>query len=393
MQMKKIVLLKYGELVLKGLTRSYFDNLLLRRVRALLKAMGGTYETDYAQSTLCIRGGEDADMDAVAARMKKVFGVASVCVGYECEKDMEAIHRTLAAHASELLRGASRFKCVAKRSDKRFPLGSPEICAECGALLLSLLPGLTVDVTDPEVCVTIEIRDRAAFVHGGGEKGAGGMPVGSNGRALLLLSGGIDSPVAGYMIAKRGVELDGLYFESPPYTGEQAKEKVVALAQTLADYTGRMYLNTISVTEIQETLMQKCDEKLFTLLLRRFMMRLAERTAQTIGAGALVTGESVGQVASQTMPALGVTDAAVEMPVFRPCIGLDKEEIIVRARQIGTFDISALPYEDCCTVFTPRHPNTRPVLEDILENESRIDVDALAARAYETRRTLRLEGR
>ena len=219
------------------------------------------------------------------------------------------------------------------------------------------------------------------------------MPVGSNGRALLLLSGGIDSPVAGYMIAKRGVELDGLYFESPPYTGEQAKEKVVALAQTLADYTGRMYLNTISVTEIQETLMQKCDEKLFTLLLRRFMMRLAERTAQTIGAGALVTGESVGQVASQTMPALGVTDAAVEMPVFRPCIGLDKEEIIVRARQIGTFDISALPYEDCCTVFTPRHPNTRPVLEDILENESRIDVDALAARAYETRRTLRLEGR
>ena len=343
MQMKKIVLLKYGELVLKGLNRSYFDNLLLRRVRALLKAMGGTYETDYAQSTLCIRGGEDADMDAVAARMKKVFGVASVCVGYECEKDMEAIRRTIAAHASELLRGASRFKCVAKRSDKRFPLGSPEICAECGA--------------------------------------------------LLLLSGGIDSPVAGYMVAKRGVELDGLYFESPPYTGEQAKEKVVALAQTLADYTGRMYLNTISVTEIQETLMQKCDEKLFTLLLRRFMMRLAERTAQTIGAGALVTGESVGQVASQTMPALGVTDAAVAMPVFRPCIGLDKEEIIVRARQIGTFDISALPYEDCCTVFTPRHPNTRPVLEDILENESRIDVDALAARAYETRRTLRLEGR
>ena len=195
------------------------------------------------------------------------------------------------------------------------------------------------------------------------------------------------------MIAKRGVELDGLYFESPPYTGEQAKEKVVALAQTLADYTGRMYLNTISVTEIQETLMQKCDEKLFTLLLRRFMMRLAERTAQTIGAGALVTGESVGQVASQTMPALGVTDAAVAMPVFRPCIGLDKEEIIVRARQIGTFDISALHYEDCCTVFTPRHPNTRPVLEDILENESRIDIDALAARAYETRRTLRLEGR
>lgn len=210
---------------------------------------------------------------------------------------------------------------------------------------------------------------------------------------MLLLSGGIDSPVAGYMIAKRGVEIDGVYFESPPYTGEQAREKVVSLAQTLANYTGRMYLNTVSVTEIQETLMQKCDEKLFTLLLRRFMMRLAERTARLTGSAALVTGESVGQVASQTMSALGVTDEAVSLPVFRPCIGLDKEEIIVRARQIGTFDISSLPYEDCCTVFTPRHPNTRPTLEEILENESRVDVDALAARAFETRRTLRLEGK
>ena len=195
------------------------------------------------------------------------------------------------------------------------------------------------------------------------------------------------------MIAKRGVEIDGVYFESPPYTGEQAREKVVSLAQTLANYTGRMYLNTVSVTEIQETLMQKCDEKLFTLLLRRFMMRLAEPTARLTGSAALVTGESVGQVASQTMSALGVTDEAVSLPVFRPCIGLDKEEIIVRARQIGTFDISSLPYEDCCTVFTPRHPNTRPTLEEILENESRVDVDALAARAFETRRTLRLEGK
>ena len=375
MQMKKIVLLKYGELVLKGLNRSYFDNLLLRRVRVLLKAMGGTYETDYAQSTLCIRGGEDADMDAVAARMKKVFGVASVCVGYECEKDMEAIRRTIAAHASELLRGASRFKCVAKRSDKRFPLGSPEICAECGALLLSLLPGLTVDVTEPEVCVTIEIRDRAAFVHGGGEKGAGGMPVGSNGRALLLLSGGIDSPVAGYMIAKRGVELDGLYFESPPYTGEQAKEKVVALAQTLADYTGRMYLNTISVTEIQETLMQKCDEKLFTLLLRRFMMRLAERTAQTIGAGALVTGESVGQVASQTLDNIRATNDAVSLPVFRPLIGSDKLEIIAQSQQLGTFPISSQDAPDCCTLFMPRNPETHANLTAVREAEAAFPID------------------
>lgn len=389
--MNKVVLLKYGELVMKGLNRSYFDNLLLRRVRAILKSIGDGFSTDYAQSTLCIRGPQDADMDEVAQRMKKVFGVASVCIGYECEKSMDAVKRTIAENAAELLRGASTFKCAAKRSDKRFPLGSPEICAECGALLLEICPGLKVDVNEPEVCVTIEIRDRSAFIHGGGEKGAGGMPVGSNGRALLLLSGGIDSPVAGYMTAKRGVEVDALYFESPPYTGERAREKVIELAKVIASYTGKIYLNTISLTEIQETMTEKCQEKLFTLLLRRFMMRLAERTAHAIGAQALVTGESIGQVASQTMMSLAVTDAAVSLPVFRPCIGLDKEEIVVRAREIGSFDISSLPYEDCCTVFTPRHPNTRPTVEEILAQEALLDTDDLEERAFATRRTLRLE--
>ena len=383
MQMKKIVLLKYGELVLKGLNRSYFDNLLLRRVRALLKAMGGTYETDYAQSTLCIRGGEDADMDAVAARMKKVFGVASVCVGYECEKDMEAIRRTIAAHASELLRGASRFKCVAKRSDKRFPLGSPEICAECGALLLSLLPGLTVDVTDPEVCVTIEIRDRAAFVHGGGEKGAGGMPVGSNGRALLLLSGGIDSPVAGYMIAKRGVELECVHFFSYPYTSELAKDKVLELARLMTRYCGRMTVNIVGFTEIQEAIRDNCPEEFFTLVMRRFMMKIAERIARDHGCGCLVTGENLGQVASQTMEAMAVTGACVDLPIFQPLIGMDKEEIVTRARQIGTMETSILPYEDCCTVFTPRHPKTKPTLAQVDAACAPLDMEGLIAHALE----------
>lgn len=391
--MKELILAYQGEMTLKGLNRGKFEARLAKTIRWRLEPLG-KFKVYQAQSTVFIEPKEDGlDMDEAFRRVSHVFGIVKLSRAVECPKDFAAICETAEAYLGETLRGIRTFKVEAKRADKTYPMKSPEICRELGAYLLDKHHHLRVDVHNPQLEIMVEIRDHAAYVHGPKVEAAGGLPVGTSGRALNLLSGGIDSPVAGYMIAKRGVELDGLYFESPPYTGEQAKEKVVALAQTLADYTGRMYLNTISVTEIQETLMQKCDEKLFTLLLRRFMMRLAERTAQTIGAGALVTGESVGQVASQTMPALGVTDAAVEMPVFRPCIGLDKEEIIVRARQIGTFDISALPYEDCCTVFTPRHPNTRPVLEDILENESRIDVDALAARAYETRRTLRLEGR
>lgn len=391
--MKELILAYQGEMTLKGLNRGKFEARLAKTIRWRLEPLG-KFKVYQAQSTVFIEPKEDGlDMDEAFRRVSHVFGIVKLSRAVECPKDFAAICETAEAYLGETLRGIRTFKVEAKRADKTYPMKSPEICRELGAYLLDKHHHLRVDVHNPQLEIMVEIRDYAAYVHGPKVEAAGGLPVGTSGRALNLLSGGIDSPVAGYMIAKRGVELDGLYFESPPYTGEQAKEKVVALAQTLADYTGRMYLNTISVTEIQETLMQKCDDKLFTLLLRRFMMRLAERTAQTIGAGALVTGESVGQVASQTMPALGVTDAAVSMPVFRPCIGLDKEEIIVRARQIGTFDISALPYEDCCTVFTPRHPNTRPVPEDILENESRIDVDALAARAYETRRTLRLEGR
>lgn len=379
--MKEVILLKYGEIVLKGLNRSYFDSLLLKRIRSLLKEADGNFTLDYAQSTLCIRGDENADMDKAYALMKKVFGVTTICRGIECEKDMTAIKKALIENGARFLQGAKTFKCVAKRSDKTFPLNSPQICAECGQIILENFKGISVDVVNPEVNITIEIRDKCAFLHGGGKKGAGGMPVGSNGKALLLLSGGIDSPVAGYMVAKRGVFIDAVYFESPPYTSEAAKEKVISLAKKISEYSGRVYLHFVSVTEIQQAIMDNCEEKLFTLLLRRFMMRIAERIAAEIGAGALVTGESIGQVASQTMMALGVTNAVVNMPVFRPCIGLDKEEIVARARSIGTFEISDLPYEDCCSLFTPKHPNTRPTEDLLLEEEKKLDIEGLIERA------------
>ena len=380
----KIILLKYGEVVMKGLNRSYFDNLIIKRVRYLLKTVDGEFSLDYAQSTLCIRGDENADMDTAFEKMKTVFGIASVCLGFECEKSMDAVCRTVSEHMDTLIGGAKTFKCVGKRSDKRFPLNSPQICAEVGGIILEAKPYLKVDVNDPEVSVYIEIRDKYACVHGGGEKGACGMPAGSAGHGLLLLSGGIDSPVAGYMMAKRGLRVEAVHFESFPYTSERAKEKVLELAKEVTEYSGKMHVNIISLTKIQETLVKSCDEEYFTLLLRRFMMRLAERVARRNGALALITGESLGQVASQTMQALGVTDSAVSLPVFRPCIGMDKEEIIEIARKIGTFDTSILPYEDCCTVFTPRHPKTRPDLEKVLEQEKRLNIEELEEEAFAT---------
>ena len=382
--MKEIILLKYGEIVLKGLNRGYFNSLLESRVRKALKGVRGEFAFDYAQSTLCVYGDENADYTGAVTQLKKVFGIATVCRGFGCEKDMEDVKRVLREKLDLLVGSAKTFKCDAKRSDKKFPLKSPEICAVCGGEVLAARPDLKVDVLNPECVITVEIRDRAAFIHGRGEKGAGGVPVGSGGRAMLLLSGGIDSPVAGYMAAKRGAALDAVYFETPPYTGEAAKQKVRALAQIIAGYCGEMHLHSVSLTEIQETLAANCREKLFTLLLRRFMMRAACALAHKYGAGCLVTGESLGQVASQTMAALAVTDDAADIPVLRPCIGLDKDEIVVRARDIGTFDTSILPYEDCCTVFTPKHPDTRPELAEILEEEAKIDVAGLLERALAT---------
>ncbi len=382
--MKEVFLLKYGEIVLKGLNRGYFNSMLEKGVKRALKTVEGEFFFDYAQSTLCVWGSDNADMDTAYEKLKKVFGVATVCRGIECEKDMDSITALLAENVNELLGSAKTFKCDAKRSDKKFPLKSPEICAICGGIVLENRPDMKVDVNNPERVITIEIRDRAAFIHGNGEKGAGGVPVGSSGRAMLMLSGGIDSPVAGHMIARRGAAIDAVYFETPPYTGELAMEKVRTLAEKLTEYCGEMYLHAVSLTEIQETLVANCKERLFTLLLRRFMVRCASKLAERYGAGCLITGESLAQVASQTMQSLAVTDAVATVPVLRPCIGLDKEEIVVRAREIGTFETSILPYEDCCTVFTPKHPDTRPDMDEILAEEAKIDVDGLVARALET---------
>ena len=384
MNTNEVILLKYGEIVLKGLNRNYFNQLLEKNVRRALKRAPGEYELVYAQSIMFVRGKEGCDMDIAAELLKKVFGIVTVCRGIECEKDMDVICNVLREHGEELVGNAKTFKCDAKRSDKKFPLTSPQICTECGAVLLETLPYLTVDVQNPEVTVMIEIRDKTAILHGKREKGAGGIPVGCEGKAMLLLSGGIDSPVAGHMTAKRGVRLEAVYFETPPYTSEAAKEKVVALAKKLAEYAGVIRLHCISLTEVQEAIAANCEERLFTLLLRRFMVRCAQQAAIQAEASALITGESIGQVASQTMLSMVVTDQAADIPIFRPCIGLDKEEIVVRSRQMGTFDISTLPYEDCCAMFTPRHPNTHPKLESVLEEEAKLDVEGLVARAMET---------
>ncbi len=388
--MKEVILLKYGEIVLKGLNRGYFDSLLLRRVKAVLKSFGGEYDTHYAQSTLVIRPKVDCDVKALGEKLKKVFGIAAVCVGVECEKNIESVKQAIKENCKRFVGSATTFKCNAKRSDKSFELKSPEIAAICGGVVLECMPSLKVDVVNPQVVITAEIRDDAAFVHGGGEKAVGGMPVGSSGKAMLLLSGGIDSPVAGYMIAKRGVELDAVYFETPPYTGDGARDKVFSLAKALAEYSGKIYVNTIPITEIQQAIADNCDEKYFTLLLRRFMMRLAQMAAENVGCAALVTGESLGQVASQTIESLNVTNSAVTLPVFRPCIGMDKDEIVTLSRKIGTFDISSIPFDDCCVMFTPKHPCLRPTVEEVAEQEQRLDVRGLLERAFEQKKTQKI---
>ena len=385
--MREIILCKLGETVLKGANRATFESILLRSLRRRAEACGH-FRIYLLQSTIYIEPKDDAcDLDGMYEQAKRVFGLVRVTRAAECEKNMEAILACAKAYLPPKMAGVRRFRVDAKRSDKSFPLGSPEIAAEVGGALLSANPRLRVDLHQPEAMIRVEVRDRAAYVHAAQEAGAGGLPYGSSGRGLLLLSGGIDSPVAGYLMAKRGLMLDALYFETPPYTGDLAREKVETLADRLCAYVGRLRLHTISLTEIQEALIRTCDEDYFTLLLRRFMMALAERTAREVGCEALVTGESLGQVASQTLGAMAVTGAGVGMPIFRPCIGLDKEEIVTYARRIDTFETSILPYEDCCTVFTPRHPRTRPKPEVFEAELAKLDFDGLCDRAAATRKT------
>jgi thiamine biosynthesis protein ThiI len=381
--MKEILLCKYGEIILKGANRRYFEDLLCKQLKQRAREYG-RFEIYRSQSTIYIDPQDDfCDMDGMLSAARKVFGIVAVCRAAVCDKNMDAICETAKTYLPPYLAGKRTFKVEAKRSDKRFEKDSMEIAAEVGGAVLEACQPIRVDVRNPDVVVRVEIREYGAYVHAGQFKGAGGMPIGSNGRGLLLLSGGIDSPVAGYMMAKRGVTIEALHFESYPYTSEQARDKVLRLARILSEYAGgEVIVHVVSLTHIQEELVKACAEDYFTLLLRRYMMAIADRVAEQFKCGALITGESVGQVASQTMEALGVTNPLATRPVFRPCIGMDKEEIITIARQIGSFETSIEPYEDCCTVFTPRHPRTRPELAKVLAEERKLDFDALVEEAH-----------
>lgn len=388
---KEILLCKYGEIILKGANRKYFEDMLSREIKKRAAAYG-SFDVYRAQSTIYIEPmNDDADLDGMFEATSKVFGIVAIARAAVCKKEMDDISRTAAEYIPQFLSGKKTFKVEAKRSDKTFPLDSMEISREIGGVILDAYPRIEVNVHQPDVIVKVEIREYGAYISAGQFKGAGGMPVGSNGKGMLLLSGGIDSPVAGYMIAKRGVRIDAVHFESFPYTSERAREKVLELAKIVSEYAGDIFVHVVSLTKIQEALVRACDEEYFTLLLRRYMMTIAERVAKEKGCSALITGESLGQVASQTMQALTVTDHAVTMPVFRPCIGMDKEEIVGIARQIGTFETSIQPYEDCCTVFTPKHPKTKPELEKVLIQENKLDFQALVEEALATCYTVHIQ--
>ena len=382
--MKEVILCKYGEVILKGANRSDFEAKMLKQLRQRATRIGN-YKIYYSQSTVYIEPLDDESIDTIDEMLyqaKHVFGFVGVSKAYACEKNLNVIKGVVKDYLCPQLKSYKTFKVESKRSDKKFPLTSPEISKEIGGVILSTVRGIKVDVKNPDVIVTVEVRDDFAYIRAGQEPGAGGLPLRSAGRGLLLLSGGIDSPVAGCMMAKRGMEIEALHFESFPYTSERAREKVLQLAQEMCEFCAKIHVHVISLTHIQEELRDKCEEDYFTILLRIFMMRLAERCAGDYKCGALITGESLGQVASQTLAAIGVTDSVVNIPVFRPCIGLDKNEIITYARHYGTFDTSILPFEDCCTVFTPKHPKTQPKIELVMKELEKADFDALLEEAY-----------
>ena len=381
---EEVILCKFGEVVLKGANRQNFESALVKELRRRASPYG-IFKIYFKQSTVYVEPQDEfCDMDGMYEAAKKVFGIVGVNRAAVCEKNMESIKALAREYLPEKLAGKRTFKVEGKRSDKRFPLTSIEISKEIGGVILSEVRGIKVDVKNPEVTVTVEVRDEHAYIRAGQEPGAGGLPIRSAGRGLLLLSGGIDSPVAGCMMAKRGLEIEALHFESFPYTSERAREKVMQLAEEMCEFCGKMHVHVISLTHIQEELRDRCQEDYFTILLRIFMMRLAERCARQYKCHALITGESLGQVASQTLAAIEVTDSVVNLPVFRPCIGLDKNEIIIQARHYGTFETSILPFEDCCTVFTPRHPKTQPRIADVMAELEKVDVEGLLEEAYAT---------
>ncbi len=381
--MEEIILLKQGEMVLKGLNRRSFESRMCANLSRRLNRIGA-FRVYALQSTVYVEPKTpESDMDAAYDCASKVFGAVSITRAAACEKNLEDIVRVAAEYLGDTLRQSATFKVESKRSDKTFPMTSQELSREVGGRLHDAFPHLKVDLHHPEQTVFVEIRDRKAYVHLQARPAAGGMPLGTNGRGMLLLSGGIDSPVAGYLIARRGVELRCVHFFSPPYTSERAKRKVLELAGLMEDYTGHLKVHVVPFTEIQEAIRDHCPEDLFTILMRRFMMRIAQALAEKEECRCLITGESLGQVASQTMEAMGVTGAVCTLPVFRPCIGMDKEEIVRVSRRIGTFETSIQPYEDCCTVFTPKHPKTKPRLGPVEAAEAKLPVDELVRAAVE----------
>ena len=390
--MREILLCKYGEIVLKGANKRYFEDILCKELRKRAKKHGN-FEISRAQSTIYVKPLDDfCDIDSMYDDAMKVFGIAAIGRAAVCEKDIEDIKRVAKEYIPQFLECKKSFKVDGKRSDKTFPYNSMDLAQIIGGEILEATRGrVRVDVHNPDITVKVEIREQAAYVHAGQASAAGGLPVGTSGHGMLLLSGGIDSPVAGYMMAKRGVRVEAVHFESFPYTSELARDKVIRLARTIAAYTGDIYVHVVSLTKIQEELVKHCDEDYFTLLLRRYMMYIASQIAAEHDSKCLITGESLGQVASQTMEAIAVTDNAASIPVFRPCIGMDKLEIIDISTKIGTFDISIEPYEDCCTVFTPKHPRTKPVLEKVLVEENKLDFKALADEAIAGAYTIRAE--
>ncbi len=381
--MKEIILIKNGELALKGLNRSSFESVMAKNIKRRLSDLG-KIDIKCQQSTMVLEPADSGyDIAEAIKRLSKIFGIAGFQRAAAVEKDMEVILKTAPEYLKEQMEKVKTFKVESKRSDKKFPLKSPEISRDVGEALLNSFPHLTVDVHNPDITVTVEIRDKLAFIRGDQIKGAGGMPVGTGGKAAILISGGIDSPVAAWMMAKRGVVLDAVHFASPPFTSPQSEQKVHDLLSTVAKYSGGIALYTVPFTHIQQEIRAKCPEELFTLIMRRFMMRISNEIAVKTDCSALVTGESIGQVASQTMWALACTDEVAKMPVFRPLIAMDKEEIISISRKIETFEISIRPYEDCCTVFTPKHPRTRPKPETVREAEKAFDIEELVKEAVE----------
>ena len=382
--MNEIFLMKLGEVVLKGANKRQFENKLRQNIRRRMRTYGN-FDVYIMQSTVYVQPlDEEADLEGAWEACRSIFGVVSLCRCRPCEKELDAIFNAVEEYLGDDLEGAESFKVESKRSDKRFPLTSIGISQEIGGRLAEAHPNCRVDVHNPEYTVYVEVRDLAAYVHGPAEPGAGGLPTGVGGRAMCLLSGGIDSPVAAYMMAKRGVEIECVHFFSYPYTSQLAKDKVIELARLVTKYSGRMTLNIVSFTKIQEAIRDNCPEEFFTLIMRRFMMEISQRIGKDHGCGALITGENLGQVASQTMEAMAVTGAVVDIPIFMPLVGMDKEEIVTIARKIGTMETSVLPYEDCCTVFTPKHPKTKPTLGQVLNAERKLDREALILDALES---------